>query len=119
MILGVAVVALDCLVEKRPAAVGALRRGRAEGREEDERGKPDRGGTLVKQGRLCAVKGCVAGIGMGGSKLGQSRQHFPAGLGLGPVERVDKIVKVGSQLLRVLTRHDGQLMGRILPASAV
>ena len=99
MILGVAMVALDRLVEQRPCLVRELGRHGRVAREEQECGEAHRGGVLVEERRLGTVERAERALAVELGEHGERVEHLPAGLRFGAVERVDKGIDMGLEEL--------------------
>ena len=82
-------IALDGLVQDRPGLTRTLDARGAPHAQQAEGGVAQRGGKLVEQRGLGALKGIAHLLGTGGGERRQGIEGLPAGLGLGAVERLD------------------------------
>ena len=117
-VLGIAVVALDGLVDQAPHRVGAVGRRLAVRREKLEGRQAHRRGRLVEKRRLGAVAGAPDLVGMATGEARQDVEHLPARLRLGTVERLDQLVDIGHEQLGILCRNQIDLVRGLLAHAA-
>ena len=118
MVLGIAVEALDGLVEDRPRLIGALGRGGAVAAQEQERGQAHRRGVLVEQRHLGALEGTVGLLAVERRELREGVEHLPTRLRLGAVQRVDQRVDVLLEQIGGRVRDGGDFEADLLATAA-
>ena len=94
-------VALDGLVQDGPSLARTLDARGTPHAQQAEGGIAQRGGDLVEQCSLGALKGIAQLLGAGGSERRQGIEGLPAGLRLGAVERLDQRGHAGHDALRI------------------
>ncbi|EBA38544.1 hypothetical protein COLAER_02333 [Collinsella aerofaciens ATCC 25986] len=117
-ILEVAVVALDGLVQDGPSLARTLDARGAPHAQQAEGGIAQRGGNLVEQRSLGALKGIAQLLGAGGGERRQGIEGLPAGLSLGAVECLDQRGHAGHDALRIALGQQVQHAGGKLADTA-
>ena len=111
-------VALDGLVQDGPSFARALDARGTPHAQQAEGGIAQRGGDLVEQCGLGALKGIAQLLRAGGGERRQGIESLPAGLSLGAVECLDQRGHAGHDALRVALGQQMQHAGGKLADAA-